>query len=139
VHSKTASTSPNIEPVIDFVSCTRPATSFAKASFSSIVLHFFIGTTIPASANLFFKAKSTLSDWMSAMITLPASEALHIAAHKSPTAPAPKTRTVLPFLIDARRVPCIATLSGSRIAPSSRETLPGNLLKCKFLPSTRDA
>jgi hypothetical protein len=62
------------------------------------------------------------------MMTFFAPRTLHIAAQRSPTAPAPKMRTVLDGARDARREAWIATLSGSRMAPSSRETLEGSLL-----------
>lgn len=60
-------------------------------------------------------------------MTCLAPETLDIAAQRSPTAPAPKIKTVLPVLSAARREPCIATPSGSKIAPNSRDTFGGNL------------
>jgi hypothetical protein len=130
VHSNTASTSPT--PLALF---TISATSLAKFNFSWISVYLFIGTTILASANLFWTAKSTRSAWMSAITTVLAPEYLHIAAQRSPTAPAPRMSTVLPGLRAARRDPCIATPRGSRIAPRSWETVSGSLSRVR---KTRD-
>jgi hypothetical protein len=88
-----------------------------------------MGTTILASANLFWTAKSTRSAWISAMTTVFAPHTLAIAAQRSPTAPAPKISTVLPGLRAALLEPWIATPRGSRMAPRSRETLDGNLIQ----------
>lgn len=135
MHSKTASTSPIASPVLPFDSATLAATSFAKASLSSIVVGLFIGTKTEASANLFLTAKSKRSFWISAMITVLAPETLHIAAQRSPTAPAPNTRTVLCDFNAARREACIATLRGSRRAPNSRDTVEGSLYEGHQLSS----
>ena len=122
VHSNTASTSP-----IPLAALTISATSFANINLSWISVCLFIGTTILASANLFCTAKSTRSAWISAVTTVLAPEYLHIAAQRSPTAPAPKMSTVLSGLRAALRDAWIATPSGSRIAPRSWDTVSGSL------------
>ena len=95
VHSNVADTSPRGWPLC-VVDLTVSATCLANSSFASMVSGRFMGTTMAASANPLSTANRTRSSWMSAMITLASQTALLIAAHRSPTVPAPNTRTVDP-------------------------------------------
>lgn len=58
-----------------------------------------------------------------------APHALAVNIHTRPIGPAPHTRTLLPRPTPARWHACTPTLSGSNKAPSSNETLSGNLIK----------
>ncbi len=127
VHSYVAVTSPTGRPSI-VAALTKSATSRANSSFSAIASgrFGFMGTTTAASANPCRTANWTRSAWMSAMTTR-APFTLLTAAHSSPTAPAPRTRTVAPLGRFARSAACWATDRGSIRAPYSRDTSSGSL------------
>lgn len=89
--------------MFDCVAWMRAARSLEKARPCSMVVGCRNGTAIPPVAKPLSTAKSTRSAWVSAMRMDFAPEILHIAAHKMPTAPAPKMRIELPCFSDARR------------------------------------
>lgn len=61
------------------------------------------------------------------MSTFEAPKALAASSDTKPIGPAPKTNTREPTVTPALLQACTPTESGSKIAPSSKETLSGNL------------
>lgn len=94
----------------------------AFPGLTSILLDTLTTASAPSCLAIASRLSST-----SVTAILDAPNAFATSNDTKPIGPAPMTATVLPGAISARRQACTATLRGSHMAPSSRETESGSL------------